>query len=59
MNKIRKSLEDQQSRYQLIVVYGYRSLEAQTKYFNNYLEEVKKKYPDISNIDQLREIAHR
>ena len=43
----------------LIVTYWYRTLEIQTKYFNNRLNKIIEENPDIIDEEELIEIAHR
>jgi len=39
-------LKEVNSNYQLMVVYGYRSMEKQVKYFNEQIEKYKNKFKD-------------
>lgn len=44
--KVAKNLKNVNSNYKIIVVYGFRDMAKQKKYFNEILEEVKDKFED-------------
>ncbi len=55
LNKADKLLKKVNPNYQLMVVYGYRSMEKQVKYFNEEIEKYKNKF---KNILDLYEFVH-
>jgi len=59
LENIAKFLEKNNKNLKLIITYWYRTLEIQTKYFNNRLNKVIEENPEITNKEQLIEIAHR
>lgn len=46
LRKVAKELKTINSNYKIIVVYGFRDMKKQEKYFNEILEEVKDKFSD-------------
>ena len=44
--KVSKDLKEINKNYKIIVVYGFRDMKKQEKYFNEILEEVKDKFTD-------------
>ena len=55
LNKADKLLKEVNPNYQLMVVYGYRSMEKQVKYFNEEIEKYKNKF---NNKLDLYEFVH-
>ena len=59
LENISKNLKENYPNLKLIVTYWYRTLEIQTKYFNNRLKKIIEENPLIEDNEELIEIAHR
>ena len=59
LENISKYLKENFPNLKLIVTYWYRTLEIQTKYFDNKFKKVIEENPDIKSKKELIEITHR
>lgn len=59
LERISNFLKENNPNLKLIVTYWYRTLEIQTKYFNKRLKKIIEENPNISDDEELIEIAHR